>query len=57
MKPAYAVKVESNIVAIFEESDAAYKLRNEKREELTADVRVDKHVIYKDLSDRERLRD
>jgi len=59
MKPVYAVKVgDDNIVAVFSEANSAYQLREKKQDELpdSCHVHVDKHVLYKDLSDRENVR-
>jgi hypothetical protein len=57
MKPIHAVWKDDTIVAIFEEKAAAYQLCEKKREELpfSCDVRVDKHVLFADLSDRDQL--
>jgi hypothetical protein len=57
MKPVHAVWKDDTIVAIFEKKSSAYKLRNEKRDELpdSCHVRVDKQILYSDLDDRNRL--
>lgn len=58
MKPIYAVKADDNIVAIFKRQKDAYKLRAEKTNSLPEScyVRVEKHVLFEDIDDRERLR-
>lgn len=58
MKPVYTVKKNDVTIAVFETQKAAYRLREEKREELPNDchVAVEKHVLFEDYDDRERLR-
>jgi hypothetical protein len=55
MKPVSALKKDGNIVALFEERKDAYQLREEKQELEEGYFTVEKHILYRDIEDRERL--